>query len=237
MGTPIQGISPGNSWVDVCNTALRAVGAKRISTLSDGSPSQQACSDLLGDAITAVGAANDDWCILRARAQLSVDSTYTPPNDYLYAYALPADCDEFQEDGVEAIDQPANMQIIPVPPGMRSTHSWSREGRWLLTNATLVYLRYQRNLTNEDAALLPDWYLHAIHDQLAVALCMPLRQNVGLLARLEKAAASSIAAAIANDDKMKETWQGSKVRGYEYYEETRMTGGYDGQVPDPYRNY
>jgi hypothetical protein len=237
MSDPIQGIAPNNTWVAVCNTALRAIGAKRISRLTDGSPSQQACSDLLGDAITAVGASSDDWAILRSRKQLAIDPSYVPPNDYLYAYALPADCDEFMEDGVEAIDAPANMQVVPVPPGKRSTHPWSREDRWILTNATLVYLRYQRNLLNADAATLPDWFLHAIHDQLAVALCMPLRQNVGLLARLEAAAAKSLAAAIANDDKMKETWQGSKVRGFEYYEETRMTGGYDGQVPDPYRNY
>jgi hypothetical protein len=235
-GTPIQGISAGVSWVDVCNTALRAIGAARISNLTDGSPSQLACSDLLGDAITAVMAANDDWCILRVRTQLTRDPKYVPPNDYLYAYTLPSDCSDFQQDGVEAIDQPPSSNPLVLPNGSPSNHKWSREGNWILTDATLVYLLYQRNLNNEDPSILPDWFFHAIHDQLAVGLCMPLRQNVALLRILEKAAEKSLQAAIANDDKAKETWEGSKTRGYDYYEKVRMTG-FDGLPPDPYRSY
>jgi len=183
------------------------------------------CADCLPDAITAVMAENDDWCVLRARSQLSVDPSYVPPNDYLYAYLLPNDCSDFQQDGVEAIDAPSNGASLTTPPGSKSSYPWSREGIWLLTNATLVYLRYQRNPVNEDAVTLPDWFLHAVHDQLAVNLCMPMRQNPSLLRYLEKSADRSLRNAIANDDKMKQTAVGSDVRGYGYYEETRGGGG------------
>jgi hypothetical protein len=206
----------------------------RIANLAEGTPSALACADLLGDAITAVCAASDDWACLRARAQLQVDGTYTPINDYLYAYVLPNDCDDFSQDDVEAIDAPGTGVVIS-PPGRRSNYPWSREDRWILTNATLVYLRYNRNVVDSDSTTLPDWFKHAIHDQLAVNLCMPLRQNVGLLKILEAASQKSLYAAIANDDKMKQVKTASDYRGYGFYEETRMTGGGHPNESDPTR--
>ena len=233
--TPIVGISQGASWVSVCNTALRAVGKDRISQLGGSDPNAMICADLLPDAITAVMAANDDWCVLRARAQLSVDPNYVPPYGYLYAYALPNDCSDFQQDGVIAIN------AVPVGTTISdddtlSSMPWAREDTWILTNATAVYLKYQRGLYNEDAATLPDWFLHAVHDQLAVSLCMPMRQSPSLLRVLTKNAEDSLRNAIANDDKMKVTFQGSGIRGFKYYEDTR--GGdssTEGDLSDPNR--
>lgn len=226
-GAPIQGISAGVSWVDVCNTALRAIGMGRIANLNEGSPSALACADLLGDAVSSVCSASDDWACLRARAQLQVDASYTPINDYLYAYLLPADCSDFNQDDIEAISAPAaGSTPNPYPYPVRSTFEWSREDRWILTNATLVHLRYNRNPVQSDAGTLPDWFLHAVHDQLACNLCMPLRQNVGLLKILDANAQKSLYAAIANDDKMKYKASARDTRGYGYYEETRM--GYGG---------
>lgn len=231
------GQSPQGSWVAVCNAALRAIGAQRISNLADGTPSQQACSDLLGDAITAVTSASDNWAVLRKRVQLAIDATATPPvNDYLYAYLLPVDCVDFIASDVEAVDAPPVGAVVQPPPGRKSNYAWIREDRWILTNATLVYLTYARDVVNTDAATLPDWFLHAIHDQLAVALVMPLRQNPALLRQLTAHAAESLRNAIANDDKMKDVPDGEKTRGYRYYEETRMTG-FTGDYPDPYRQY
>ena len=165
-------------------------------------------------------AANDDWCVLRKRAQLVVDGNYVPAYGYLYAYALPNDCSDFQQDGVIAINAvPAGTTISD--DDTLSSMPWAREDRWILTNATAVYLKYQRLLYNEDAATLPDWFLHAVHDQLACGLCMPMRQSPSLLRVLTKNADDSLRNAIANDDKMKVTYQGSGVRGYKYYEDTR----------------
>ena len=232
--TPIVGASPGASWVSVCNTALRAVGKDRISAIGGSDPNALICADLLPDAITAVLAANDDWCVLRKRAQLVVDGDYVPAYGYLYAYALPNDCSDFQQDGVIAINAvPAGTTISD--DDTLSSMPWAREDRWILTNATACYLKYQRLLYNEDAATLPDWFLHAVHDQLAVNLCMPLRQNVGLLKILDAGAAKSLSAALANDDKMKSKPSARDTRGYGYYEETRMGygGGADAGGIDP----
>jgi hypothetical protein len=238
-GAPIQGVNAGSSWVDVCNTALRALGMGRIANLTGTDPSSLACADLLPDAITSVCSASDDWACLRARAQLVIDPLYVPVNDYLYAYSLPADCSDFNQNDVEAIDAPAVGSLPnPQPYPVRSTFRWSREDRWILTNATLVYLRYNRNPVQSDAATLPDWFLHAVHDQLAVNLCMPLRQNVGLLKILDASAAKTLSAALANDDKMKYKASARDTRGYGYYEETRMTGGDVSNESDPYnRNW
>ncbi len=240
-GAPIQGVNAGVSWVDVCNTALRMLGMDRISSLSgnDNDKSRLACADLLPDAITAVCSASDDWACLRARAQLVLDPTYVPVNDYLYAYSIPVDCSDFNQADVEALDAPqAGSPTNPYPYTVRSTHRWSREDKWILTNATLVYLRYNRNPVQADASTLPDWFLHAVHDQLAINLCMPLRQNVGLLNVISKGAEKSLSAALANDDKMKYKASARDKRGYGYYEETRMTGGDIPNESDPYnRNW
>lgn len=233
--TPVKGFSFGNSWTDICNGALRHVGARRIQTLQDGTESAIACADMLADAITEVIAADDDWCVLRKRAQLSVAPEYVPPNDFLYAYALPNDIVNFSQDGVEAIDAPAPTNPSTIPPGSPSSHEWRIESSYLLTNATLVYLTYTRQLMDEDAATLPRWFTLAIEHKLAEHLAMPLRQNATLATRLEKKADQAIRAAISMDDQMKETWEGSKTRGYEYYEQRRYTGyiSSQGSAMDP----
>ena len=230
-GTPIQGVDPGLSWVSVCNTALRAVGKDRISSIGDGGDeNSRLCADLLTDAITAVMSADDDWCVLRARAILNQDGDYTPAFGFSYAYLLPSDCSDFQKDGVLAIDPLPSGQL--PREGTQGTYRWRREGKWILTDAGAVYLTYQRNPMNEDATTLPDWFKHAVHDQLAVSLCMPGRQSPALMRFLTKQAADSLRNAIANDDKMKYVASGVDTRGYGYYEETRG-GGPDERGDDP----
>jgi len=224
-GTPIQGTTYGKSWVDVCNWALRRIGCKRIESLSDGSREQQACTDLLGDAITNIVSANDDWACLRARAQLAVDAGYTPPNDYLYAYALPNDFEAWVD--IETYNSAVSVVSL-APWGFPCVRElpWSREQNWVLSNATIVYLRYVRTVNNEDAGLMPKSFICAVQTTLAVSLLLPLRQNVGLLAHLKQESKEALQDAIAMDDKSKQTWEGSKKRGYRYYDETRYGGTY-----------
>jgi len=223
MGTPIQGTTYGKSWVDVCNWALRRIGCKRITSLTDGSKEQLACSDLLGDAITNVVSANDDWACLRARVQLAVDASYVPPTDFLYAYAMPNDFERW-------VDIETYIDASAVPPAgvwnepPVQQMPWSREQNWILSNSTVVYLRYGRTVNNEDAGLMPKSFVCAVQTALAVALLVPLRQNVGLLPHLEKQAADALKDAIATDDQSKQTWEGSRKRGYRYYEEARYGG-------------
>lgn len=225
MATPIQGTSYGTGWVDVCNWALRRIGAPRISTLNDGSTQQIACTDLLGQSISEVIAANDDWACLRARAQLSRDASYTPPNDFKYAYLLPSDYEGFV--AIETLDAPA-PQLDPLNPRpLQPVYPWSPQGNWILTSATLVYLTYTRTPTNEDGATLPKKFRWAVAMQLALNLVMPLRQNVQLQKIMEGVAKGAIKQAIASDDQAKQTFVGPEERGFGYYDEVRSMGQSD----------
>jgi hypothetical protein len=156
--------------------------------------------------------------------QLAVDAGNVPVSDYLYAYALPNDFERWVD--IELLDQPISGQVTFTDPRRpQRQYNWSREDRWILTNATLVYLIYGRTVNNEDASLLPKSFVCAVQTALAVSLLIPLRQNVALLPHLEKQAADALKDAIATDDQSKQTWVGTDIRGYRYYEETRESGG------------
>jgi hypothetical protein len=231
MSTPLQGTSYDKSWTDVCNTALRLIGAPRISSLTDGTNSQIACSDLLADAISEVVGGNDDWNCLRTQAILNKDSGSPPLFDYLYAYLLPADYERFIS--IETADTPAPIIDPSNPHPIAPLYPWKVVGNHVYTNATLVYLWYHRTVGNEDAATLPKSFLHAIHAALAASLVMPLRQDPVLLKAMEGKAAKELMQAIAVDDAGKQTKVGSQERGYTYYDENRDLGPIDPRFPIP----
>jgi len=231
MGTPLQGTKYDQSWTDVCNTALRLIGANRIASLTDGSREQIACSDLLADAISDVIGGSDDWNCLRAQAVLVVDAANPPLFDYLYAYLLPADYERFIR--VYTGDTPAPVIDPYNPHPTDPIYDWKIVGGHLYTNATLVYLWYNRTIVNEDASTLPKSFLHAIHASLAASLVMPLRQDPTLLKMMEDKAAKELARAIAIDDAGKQTRIGSQARGYTWHDENRDLGPIDPRFPGP----
>jgi hypothetical protein len=231
VSTPIQGTSWDKSWTDVCNTALRRIGARRIGSLTDGSKEQIACSDLLADAISDVVGSNDDWNCLRAQSQLVNDATITPMFDYLYAYLLPADYERFV--AIETADTPAPIIDPYNPHPIVPLYDWKIVGNHVYTNATLVYLWYHRTVVNEDASGLPKQFLHAIHAQLAYLLVMPLRQDATLLRTCKDDVEEELRKAIAQDDAGKQTKMGSAARSYTWHDENRDLGPIDPRFPTP----
>ena len=238
MSTQIQGTTFGEAWVDVANWALRRIGSSRISSLSDGSPNQLVVSDMLGDAIMEVVYASNDWSILKARQQLSIDPTYVPPTDFLYAYSLPSDYEGFVS--IETLDSPyAASQVDPTnPKPVRPMYPWSFEsqqgggvGPHILTNGPYAYLTYIRGIVNEDGVLAAKSFRCAVQACLAVSVEMSLRGNTRLRLELQKESEKAIATAIMVDDRAKETKLGPDERGYTWYDENRFAGWGPGSWP------
>lgn len=78
------------SQVTICNIALGACGANRISSIDDTAAQAQVVREYYGPVYDAVLASNP-WNCATKRAALARMST-TPIYDFSYKYALPTDC-------------------------------------------------------------------------------------------------------------------------------------------------
>ena len=78
------------SEVQICNVALRKLGARRITALTDDTEEAKSCTDVfdrLRDKLLRI----HPWNFATKRAALAV-STTSPAWGYDNAYPLPADC-------------------------------------------------------------------------------------------------------------------------------------------------
>lgn len=78
------------SVVSICNKALQALGAARITSLAEDSSNARNCNlcyeDIRDEELRA-----HVWNFAKKRATLAADAT-EPDFDYLYAFPLPTDC-------------------------------------------------------------------------------------------------------------------------------------------------
>lgn len=189
-------ITYANSWVKVCNRALRRLGAQEIQALSEGSSTANLCSLYLGEAVGDIVECYD-WNCLKKRvelAQLSDD----PVNGYEYQYQLPSDF----------------ARLIEID---NSGLEYSLEGNVLLTDADDdVYLTYIAYPTDSPQAL-PETLLTAISLHLCSLLALPLTSNNSLYERLIERATTARANAINQDAR----GNYPDEREYDYTEEVR----------------
>jgi len=175
-------ISFDAQWLTIANRALLRVGAKALTSLEDGSPSANYCTQLLPQAIDAVLGIYP-WRDCLKRAQLAPLAT-TPAYGYKHQFALPSDFARLKD--VQAqIEQGVDVE-------------WSLEGRRICSDAVSVNILYTAQPSNPET--LGPVVRDLIVKQLAYLLSVPLIKNDAISNRLMTEYTQALSLAITQDN-------------------------------------
>ena len=147
------------SKVDVANRALRMVGATRITSFTQGTPSANAVNDIYDEILKEL-LASAKWKFAKKRSNLARSST-TPVYEFDYAYAMPSDW----------------LRTIDVHDNDNGTGNFEyREGQVgsqnvLETDSEQVYLTYV--YFEQDPNLMTSTFRSALSTALARELAVP----------------------------------------------------------------
>ena len=143
------------SVVDICNSALQRVGAKRISSINDNSPEARACL-VAYDSNRRDEIRRYPWNFATKRVQLAPDST-APAFGFTYQYTFPSDC----------------LRVLrPNDP----TNDWVIEGRKILSNdGPVLNVRYLADI--DDTSQFDSNFYNVVAAALAVDLVEVLTQS------------------------------------------------------------
>lgn len=163
------------SEIQICNMALRRLGLKTISSMSEGSQEARDCSLYYAQFRDAV-LRDHDWTFARRRRSLA---SFAIPDDYagkyLYGYILPSDCLKplkvYEQNG----STPQEFELFRAGTG----------SRFLMTDIPYVILKYTM------AVIDPTWFdsefIEALSRKLASILAVPLVKNSKLMEYWEHA--------------------------------------------------
>lgn len=147
-------------WVDLANRALLRIGSEQISTLDEGVPRANYCSQLLPQAIETVYSTYH-WRAASKRVQLAPLAD-APAYGYAYQFALPSDCALVRAVECEGPYAISNQKI--------------------LTDAMSVYISYLA--LPASPAEMPVAVRDLVVRQLAYLISMPILRNDGASNRL-----------------------------------------------------
>lgn len=149
----------------VCNSALGAIGAKRIGSLEERSEQARLCAeqfDLVRDAVLG----ERPWRFATFRHELAAAGD-APAFGYAYQYPLEAKVIRVLDVDVDDVDD------------------WRQEGRAVLTNtAGPVFIRSVDQV--EDVSSWPPGFCQAVATRLASVLAGPLTESRTLVADLRE---------------------------------------------------
>ena len=139
------------SIVQICNIALSNIGEQRISALSDNTERARLCNLRFEDCRDAV-LRSYPWKCAVARVALA-SSTTAPAWGYTYQYLLPSDC----------------LRVLDIE---EVTEDYQIEGRFIVTDATAVKLKYIQRIEdpNQFDALLVQAIAMKLASELAEAI-------------------------------------------------------------------
>lgn len=143
------------SVIDVCNLALTKVGHGAITSLDDGTTSANLCNrlwPLIRDAVLR----DHPWNFTTKR-EILAPTVGAPPWGFSNKFALPSDC----------------LRLFEIQN--LSTGEYQVEGREILANANVLYIRYARRVTDPNE--YDSSFVEAVAAKLAVELCEPLTQS------------------------------------------------------------
>lgn len=159
-----------SSEVQICNMALGHVGISIfIDSLSEQSQQATVCN-LFYEPCRDMALADFDWNFARRRVALA--DLGTPPTNWLYRYALPADCLAVRYLVVPGSREPRANQRIP--------YEIAEEGevRVLYTDQEEAELVYTRRVENPN--LFSAQFVKALAQLLASEIAIPLSAVQGL---------------------------------------------------------
>ncbi|MEA4865353.1 MAG: hypothetical protein VB088_08145 [Sphaerochaeta sp.] len=162
-------------WVTLANRALLRIGSEQISTLDEGVPRANYCSQLLPQAIETVYSSYH-WRTASKRVQLAPLAD-APAYGYAYQFALPSDC--------------------ALIRSVECDGSYSISDNKILTDSVAVYVSYLALPANPSD--MPVVVRDLVVRQLAYLISMPILRNDGASNRLLQEYYQAYAQAVAKD--------------------------------------
>lgn len=142
------------SVVGICNLALRLLGARRITALTDSTEEARACNDVYETLRDSLLRAHP-WNFATVRASLAA-STTAPAWGYEKSYPLPSDC----------------LRVLSVD----TTYQWEVEGRNIVTDeGAPLYMKYTSK--EEDPNQFDSNFIKALAAYIALELAERLTQS------------------------------------------------------------
>lgn len=162
------------SVVSICNQALYFLGEDAITALDDGTKAALLCNLLWPEVRDAV-LADHPWNCAMIRDELSQDAT-APEYGFAYRYVLPTDpyCLRVVETDLDVYTDGKGDAAYP----------WKVEGRYLLIDATAVYVLYIARVT--DVTQYSHQLSRAMAAKMAAELAFPITRNPGIVQGLEE---------------------------------------------------
>lgn len=185
------------SAVTICSNALLQVGDKPIASLSESTDRALICANLWPQVRDYI-LRKHPWPCARVTVDLAPEATAYSA-DWACSYLLPGDC----------------MRVWQV--GQRGwRYDYERQGRRILTDATSLFLVYQKRL--EDPTQWDADMVDAASAEMAARLAYPITKSASLAELMtgKARAAMALAQAVAGQDNPGEDWADSPfidVRG------------------------
>lgn len=184
------------SEVDLCNDALGQIGQSPITSLSDGSTNANYATTFypnLRDSLLM----NTNWTFNRKRVQLA--QLPTPPlYEFAYQYQLPADFLKLVEYLGDAFNpNTANVLQLFDTNTDPSFERYKVEGRTLLTNDSIVFITYSKQIT--DPNFFSPLLYQCMTSWLAAKLASAINKDSKLSMSLLKVAMDLLSEAMSVD--------------------------------------
>lgn len=152
----------GDSALSICSDALLLLGAKPISSFTEGTDEASTC-DSLYSGIRDQALSIYTWSFSFKKVQLA-RLTSTPTNEYKYEYQLPSD----RLSAPRAVYNSASV-------GANSITSYKIMGTKLLTNEEVIYVDYIYSVPESE---MPVWFVQLLKYIMAWHLSVPITDQV-----------------------------------------------------------
>lgn len=180
--------------LDVCNLALARIGSRApLTSLDEAAPEAFYCRMFFDQARDATLEAHA-WRFATRHAALAISGT--PPEQWAYQYALPADCIRVRGlvDPCASTLSPLNTAPIRFERGL-GKDDYGNDFAALWTNQAGAVLVYTARVTNP--GLWEPFFVAALSWQLATEIAVPLTGNGQIMAAMSQGYQNAIAAAMA----------------------------------------
>ena len=162
------------SVVQICNYALRLIGAQTITALDQGTRNADLCSDLFPDTRDYV-LRDHPWNCALVRQQLNQELT-GPIYQWQYAYNLPTDPYCLRVIGTSLDHYYGRPEIPRLDEWGRALYPYVIEGRQILTDSAEMSILYISRV--EDPNLFDPLLKNAIEKALARELAFPITRSM-----------------------------------------------------------
>lgn len=151
-------MASGDSALSICSDALLMLGAKPISSFTEGTDEASVCDRLYAD-IRDQALMVYPWSFSFKKTQLAQLVT-TPTNEYKYEYQMPSD----------RLGAPRAVYASNAV-GANTIIDYRIMGSKLLTNEEVIYVDYQYYVPETE---MPVWFIQLLKYLLAWHIAMPI---------------------------------------------------------------